>query len=759
MPAAPHARSPRPVAPATPPRAESPRRDWLILAAILLCGLLLRAAYLRELIHAPDFSVPRGDMAFHDYWARAIVTGDWKPPPGAEDPRIREVPFLRPPGYPWILAGVYQVFGLSHTAPRVVQMGLGLINVVLGFLLARGLFGRAAGLIFAALLAGYWGLIYYEGELSAPVLQVFLMLAMLLALRRWAAGFGLAAASVAGVLLGLSALTAPNMLALAPVLMLWGWFATRHRQPISPGDPRNHSAATTPNDPGSDAAEPSLRALRSASAPSAVKNPSPRHHRRAKSGAAFALAAAAVIAPVTVRNLVVADDAVLIASNGGITFFAGNHADSDGVTATLGDLYEPLGVPGWSWFNYPRIVERIAALEGRPMTYSQVSAWFTQRGLHHVRQNPGRTAQQMARKAALFWGPAEVSAEKIIDLDRQHAAVLRYGPGFSPMLALGLIGAGLAFAGRKAEPPQRFHLALLIASMIVVYFLTFLPFLVSSRFRAPIVPLVMLFAAFGIYRLAHWAIGRDWRRLAMGLGAAAVAYVAVGGPFTGEPPSAAAWHLHRGQAYHLQGDFASALREYREAQRLTPDDYLVLSNLALTLHNSGDFAAAAGPAQRCVELRPTVSGGHLLLGKTLMQLGRGEEALAALRRAIELDPRSAEAHREAAFAEARARRFDRAAGHFEQLVHLRPADAQARIWLGNALTEVGRLEEAVASYRAALASGAASADAHYGLGVALQRLGQPAAAADAFREALRIDPSHAQAARQLQALETAGREP
>jgi Flp pilus assembly protein TadD len=718
MPAAPHARSPQPVAPATPPRPENPRRDWLILGAILLCGLLLRAAYLRELIHTPDFTVPRGDMAFHDYWARAIATGDWTPPPGAEDPRIREAPFLRPPGYPWFLAGVYHVFGLSHTAPRVVQMALGLINVVLGFLLARGLFGRAAGLIFAALLAGYWGLIYYEGELSAPVLQVFLMLAMLLALRRWAAGFGLAAAAGAGALLGLSALTAPNMLALAPVVVLWGWLATRN-------------GAASP------------------SASSAVP-PSPR--RRAMPAAVFALATAAVIAPVTVRNLVVADDAVLIASNGGITFFAGNHADSDGVTATLGDLYEPLGLPGWSWFNYPRIVERIAALEGGPMTYSQVSAWFTQRGLDHIRNNPGRTAQQMARKATLFWGPAEVSAEKIIDLDRHHSAVLRYGPGFSPMLALGLIGAGLVFAGRKVEPRQRFHLSLLIASIIVVFFVTFLPFLVSSRFRAPIVPLVMLFAAFGIYRLAHWAIGRDWRRLAMGLGAAVVAYVAVGGPFTGEPPAAAAWHLHRGQAYHLQGDVASAIREYREAQRLAPDDYLVLSNLALTLHTSGDFAAAAGPAQRCVELRPTVSGGHLLLGKTLMQLGRGEEALAALRRAIELDPRSPEAHTEAAFAEARARRFDRAAGHFEQLVHLRPADAQSRIWLGNALTEVGRLEEAVASYRAALASGAASADAHYGLGVALQRLGQGAAAADAFREALRIDPSHAQAARQLQSL-------
>ncbi len=721
------ARQPR-VSPNAPPTdARRPRRDWLILAAILLAGLGLRAAYLRELVHTPDFTVPRGDMAFHDYWARAIATGDWTPPAGAEDPRIREVPLLRPPGYPWFLAAVYRVFGLSHTAPRVVQMALGLVNVALGFLLARWLFGRTAALIFAAMLAGYGGLIYFEGELSAPVLLTALLLAVLLALRRWMREGGFLTPIAAGALLGAAALTTPNALALAPVVLVWGWFAVRDRR--SPAGRRRYALAA----------------------------------------GLFTLATAAAITPAALRNLVDSGEPVLIASNGGITIYAGNHATSDGVTATLGPLNEELGLPGWSWFHYSGIVERIGQLEGRAMSYREVSGWFTARALAFMRENPGLTLSRIVRKAVLFWGPAEISAEKVIDLDLRHSTVLRYGPGFSPMLALGLVGGGLLVLRRRLdgvsnlEPApgeatrgQRRAFCVLIAAIVLVYAMSYLPFLVSSRFRAPIVPLVMLFSAYAIATMWRWASSRAWGRVAGAVAAFGVVYVAVGGAFGGEPPSASAWHLHRGQAFHLQGRFDEALHEYEEARRLAPDDHGVLSSLALTHTARGDFAAAVVPARRATELRPNVAGGYLLLGKALVRTGQRDEGLTALRRAAALAPDSVEARTEAAFAEAQAGRFEQAAEHFAAVAALQPREAQPRVWLGNALVEVGRLEDALASYREAVTLDPAAADAHHGLGVALQRLGRGDEAAEAFREALRRNPAHPQAKRQLESLTPTG---
>ena len=82
-----------------------PRVRWL-LGLILAVGALLRLTYLLEVTRAPDFDTPQFESQYHDYWARALVTGDWTVPEGVTDPEIRQRPYFRPPGYPWFLATV-----------------------------------------------------------------------------------------------------------------------------------------------------------------------------------------------------------------------------------------------------------------------------------------------------------------------------------------------------------------------------------------------------------------------------------------------------------------------------------------------------------------------------------------------------------------------------------------------------------------------------------------------------------------------------
>ena len=179
------------------------RWEWWILGGILLLGFALRAMYLVDLSHTPDFFFPKVDAEFHDYWARGAVSGDWRTRPAHEDPRIYETPYLRPPGYPLFLALVYWATGSSYVAARMVQMLLGLVNVVLAFGLARALFGRAAGLVSALLLATYWAFIYFEGELLAPVLLVLLLLAILHLAHLWAVRAGWVFALAAGIAIGI----------------------------------------------------------------------------------------------------------------------------------------------------------------------------------------------------------------------------------------------------------------------------------------------------------------------------------------------------------------------------------------------------------------------------------------------------------------------------------------------------------------------------------------------------------------------------
>ncbi|MEM7354699.1 MAG: glycosyltransferase family 39 protein, partial [Acidobacteriota bacterium] len=203
------------------------RERWL-LAAILGVGLLLRLTYLLEIVRTPDFDLPQFEAQYHDYWARALLSGDWTPPEGVTDPEIPQRPYFRPPGYPFVLAGIYSVAGPSYLWPRVLQMLLGLASCLLLFSLTRFAFGTPPALFAAALAAVYWLFIFFEGELMAVGLLIFLLLAILRLAASWSQAFTVQRALVTGLLLGVAVLVRPNAAALAPVLVLWaGWLAWR----------------------------------------------------------------------------------------------------------------------------------------------------------------------------------------------------------------------------------------------------------------------------------------------------------------------------------------------------------------------------------------------------------------------------------------------------------------------------------------------------------------------------------------------------
>ncbi len=207
------------------------RERWL-LAAILAAGLLLRLTYLLEVSRAPDFDAPRFEARYHDYWARALITGDWTPPAGVTDPEIRSRPYFRPPGYPFFLALTYRLTGTGYWWPRALQMALGLASCLLLHRLARQGFGRPAALFAAALMAVYWIFIFFEAELMAVSLLLLLLISALVLAARWREGLTVRRALGVGVLIGLAALVRPNAAVLLPVLVLWaGWLARRRSSP------------------------------------------------------------------------------------------------------------------------------------------------------------------------------------------------------------------------------------------------------------------------------------------------------------------------------------------------------------------------------------------------------------------------------------------------------------------------------------------------------------------------------------------------
>jgi len=746
--------------PAKPPEPgrTAPRREWLVLGGIVLVGLMLRVSYLREIVDAPDFEYPLVDAQFHDYWARGLATGEWSPPRDVTDPEIQRRPYFRPPGYPTFLALVYKLSGGSYLAARIVQVALGLVCVVLAHLLGRRIFGPAVGLIFAGFMAVYWSFIYFEGELLAPVLLVLLGLCLMMTLTRWTAGFTYPRTIVGGLLVGLFALIRPNILLFVPVVLIWAWWMARRRK-----DGRRFRVVLL----------------------------------------GFLPAAAVVIAPATIRNYRVANDFVLITSNAGVNLYIGNNEKTDCVWPSIPILEDLAGLQGWTCFDYPNIVRGVEQKVGRPLKDSEVSSYFTQRALEYMRSHPGRVLGLMLKKAALYWGPAEISNNKVIQVEREHSKTLRYMPGFPFVLSLAVAGVvllGVQFRSERAAKEDegggrdRFESVVLILLFALTYCASFLPFFVAGRYRVPITPFLLLLGAYGVYRFGQVAARRNLR---LALIAAIIwvgSYALARTPFVAYEPDVGRWHYDRGTACLNTGKMDLALEEYLESVRLDPDDHVTRVNLGLLLGGQGRSVEAIEHFAAAVRIKPDLALAHRNLGRLLASVRRFEEATPSLRRAVELAPQYKNAWVSLGDALRDQGQMDEAVGAYRMALQLEPHQHDALLYqrIGDTVGARGRADEAKQAYqegvrldpglvevrlalgqlcigqgldaeaeghlRAAVRAAPGYAQAHARLGMVLAKQGKLDEAVGSYRAAIQINPDHLGARYNLgQALEQLGR--
>lgn len=468
---------------------------------VVLVALAARVVHVVQIQDGPLVSAPILDEKVHHEWAATLAAGEpWSVDRATGEP----LPYFRAPLYVWFLGGVYRLFGVdAGLPPRLVQAVLGALGCGLLFLLGRRLFGATTAWIAGLAMALDWLLVVYDGELLIVPLIVLLDVLLALLLVR-AAGTPdprrrLAGWAVSGLVLGLSAIARPNILLYAPAVLAWVLLDELRRARAAPAG----SVA-----PGAGSAEAGPRATR----------------RALLAGAALTVAVLVPILPVTARNWLVGHDRVLIASQGGLNFYIGNNPRSDGVTAVV-----PGTSPDW-WAGYDQSHAMVRQALGREPKESEVSQWFFARGLDFWREDPRAALALTGLKARYLAGRQEWPNNKCL-----YTFVDEFAPltgllpvGFWIVGPLGLLGLVLALR----EPRRLFPLW----GFVLVYAASIVPFFVSARFRAPIVPFLILLGAHALTWLVARARRRDWRALAPALVALAALAVFVNwipgrGPF------------------------------------------------------------------------------------------------------------------------------------------------------------------------------------------------------------------------------------
>lgn len=602
---------------------------WRAALLVFAVALAFRLLYLWEASGDPAFDLFYMDAEYHLEWAKALATGVWAPPYEL----LRGVPFFRAPLYPYFLAGLFSLFGANTVLVRIVQVAIGSASCALAYGVAARCFGQRVGLAAGLLCSLYWVLAYFDTELLLPVLLVFLaLLGFLLAFIAVERRSPLVAAA-SGLAFGLFAITRPNILAFLPFAVLWTARVTR--------------------------ATVGRRALLST--------------------VLFAIAFAAPPAAVTIRNRVVGDDWVVVASQGGVNFYIGNNSESNGMQAV---------VPGtrqtW-WGGYEDTVQIAEEDAGRALKPSEVSAYWFRRAFAYVRESPGDWARLTLRKTLAFVGDPELPNNEPYEARRSRYWTFRAVPlSFAVLLGLFALSVPLALAPKRFGLPEargprgvRRAFASILLQFAVVYAASIIAFFVTGRYRVPLIPLVAAGAA--VTLVALWDLVRA-RRLAVAAGLIAVAVVAtgvlkvdylgareatrgfvalseaqdrldigdldggierlerilaegsVGGPEV--PKALARAYVQRGAA----GDRDAVLRVAEEGLRRDPDDPELLWYATTAHFERGNLGAANDRVRQYLALKPTDIRALYVAAGVSQALGASGEARSYLSLAEAVDP-------------------------------------------------------------------------------------------------------------------------
>ena len=193
-------------------------------------------------------------------------------------------------------------------------------------------------------------------------------------------------------------------------------------------------------------------------------------------------------------------------------------------------------------------------------------------------------------------------------------------------------------------------------------------------------------------------------------------------------------------------------RDYRDIETLwrttiarNPDCWMAYSNLGSFLSARGNVDEAIRDFRKALELWPNQSKDHNNLGKALVQKGRIAEAMDHFQTALRVSPEDPDTESNIGAASLQQGDADEAISHLRRAVEKWPRHAQGHINLGNALFQNREIDAAIAEYEKTLALPFDHAESHYSIGTALRQKGDVEEAIVHYRKALELRPDYANA--------------
>jgi Tfp pilus assembly protein PilF/4-amino-4-deoxy-L-arabinose transferase-like glycosyltransferase len=645
---------------------------WLA-ASLGLC-FALRALHVLALRDHPLFEHPVVDAGTYLASARNVLEGG-------------SFSIWQAPLYVYFMAGLLWIEDsllFVRLAQALLSTGTCWIVYTLAARRAPRPVARGAALGYAL----YGTLIYFDGELLAEVLFLFLGLTALAILewaRRAQRGVGYLAG---GLALGLTALARGTILPLAGFLLLWIALEGRDLRP-----------------------------------------------RRALAAVLMLIGLALPIAVNALHNLRTLGEPILTSPASGISLYIGNNERAE----------ETLRVrPGAAWNAMAWLPQRGAVETTGQLSRQEESAWFTARALEFARREPAMWLALLGRKVVRSASGEEIPRNLDLYEFRAHSPVLRCllwpGPLWLPfgiVLPLALCGVWMRRGSWRTDLPL-LGFALSTTAVCVVFFPT-------GRYRAPLAPIALIYAAVAAH--AWWAAfrsGRAREALPGMVAALALGLFCNANLLPLRVPTAGEVEFYTGDRDLARGDLSSAEQHFRaaaDARATYPDPHY---GLALVHARRGQLAPARAKLERALAILPEFAEAHALLGDLQLAAGELAPAIGSYRASLEVKPTETRIRTELARALLQSGDADGALVELRIVLRDRPGNASAWTLAAEAQERRGEGQTAFESYARAVALDPRQARAHRALGRLCLERGERERARQHLSAALAIDPTDAE---------------
>ena len=464
--------------PQSPRAAEKPassgngsvsRRGGLLLPAVAVyaVALSIRLIFLAQAIDNPMLRKPVVDESINWEVAKVILNGD-----------LRPLPYVRSPGYMYVLAGLAGLLGEESFLVRVAQVFLDALSAVFMYLIGLRAFGRTAGVLAGALGAVFWPCVFFSCQLLDTSLTCLLCLVLAYLLlrlpdNRWWKWL------VCGLVGGMAATVRPNLLAVAPalalVLLAKAWFGG--------ASPLGLKGIVSSR----------WRALA----------------RAFVQGVLLVSGSLLGLGPVTLRNRVVGGEWVPVCISGGFNLWIANRPGADGkdVGPALDVELDPAAVsakadPWERCLSYQMGTQYARKHLGKEATHGQIDRFYYRIMGDHVRHHPWQFLANLLKRVCWTFNAYEFPNNKDLYEFCGFSSLLSALSylHFGVVCPMALLGIGLALRPSQSPTTGLIGCVALVATLAATGTL----FVVNARYRLPISALLLPFAAYATV----WAVQR-----------------------------------------------------------------------------------------------------------------------------------------------------------------------------------------------------------------------------------------------------------